>query len=339
MTVVDVVSVRDVASDTGVPPKLPPGVLLEGPVVEAKFLDSYIAFGFMVGGSIAAIIWSVWQGIGRVELSVFAGMFLLTTMGIGFMHRYFVHRSYRAGPVMRTIFAAIATLAVQGSILKWVSNHRRHHLHSDKPGDVHSPYYDGNGHRYLSFAKGMSHAQGGWVWDQSTTDGEYYAKDIMADPIAMFFTRTRWYWYALSAVIIPGAIGYAFGGVHTMIGCILFSGLFRSYIMTMATSLVNSVCHSDGRWGYRRFKTDDGTTNELVTTFLTFGEGLHNNHHRFPRDAYLSHAWYEIDINGLIILGLAKLGLVHDVFMAGSRVARANEESAKTSAPESEATV
>lgn len=76
-----------------------------------------------------------------------------------------------------------------------------------------------------------------------------------------------------------------------------------------------------------------------VITFLTFGEGLHNNHHRFPRDAYLSHAWYEIDINGLIILGLGKLGLVHDVFMAGSRAARANEESGKTSASESEATV
>ena len=52
-----------------------------------------------------------------------------------------------------------------------------------------------------------------------------------------------------------------------------------------------------------------------MTTILTFGEGLHNNHHRFPRDAYLSHAWYEIDINGLIILGLGKLGLVHDIFV------------------------
>jgi stearoyl-CoA desaturase (Delta-9 desaturase) len=219
---------------------------------------------------------------------------------------------------MRAILAAIATMAVQGSVLKWVSNHRRHHLHSDKPGDVHSPYYDGAGEPHVSFRKGMMHAQGGWVWDQATSDAEYYARDILADPISMFFTRTRWYWYALSAAIIPGAIGYALGGVHAMIGCVLFSGLFRSYVMTMATSLVNSVCHSDGRYGYRRFELNDGTTNELVTTILTFGEGLHNNHHRFPRDAYLSHAWYEIDINGLIILGLGKLGLVHDIFAAAS---------------------
>jgi len=147
-------------------------------------------------------------------------------------------------------------------------------------------------------------------------------------------------WYALSAVIIPGAIGYAFGGVHTMTGCILFSGLFRSYLMTMATSLVNSVCHSDGRYGYRRFDLDDGTTNEFVTTILTFGEGLHNNHHRFPRDAYISHAWYEIDINGLIILGLGKLGLVHDIFAAGSRTPRSGDsEDGKRPVADTEAMV
>ena len=300
--------------------KLPQGVLVEGPVVDAKFLDSYIVFGFLIAGSIAALLWVITQGIGWVEIWVFLGMFSLTTVGIGVaMHRLLVHRSFRCGPVMRAFFCAIATMAVQGSVLKWVSNHRRHHLHADKPGDVHSPYYDGGGNRIAGFFKGMMHAQGGWVWDRETTDAEHYAKDILADPIAMFFTRTRWYWYALSAVIIPGAIGYAFGGVHTMIGCVLFSGLFRSYVMTMATSLVNSVCHSDGRYGYRRFENGDGTTNELVTTLITFGEGLHNNHHRFPRDAYISHAWYEIDINGLIIRGLGRLGLVYDIFDARTR--------------------
>ncbi|MGY3421681.1 hypothetical protein ACVWZW_002156 [Bradyrhizobium sp. F1.13.4] len=196
--------IESVVSAEAAERKMPPGVLVEGPVVEAKFRDSYISFVIMIGGSIAALVWAFWQGIGWVEVSVFAGTFALSTVGIGFMHRYFVHRSFRCGPVMRTLFAAIATMAVQGSILKWVSNHRRHHLHSDKPGDVHSPYYDGDGNPYVTFAKGMMHAQGGWVWDQATTDAGYYAKDILADPIAMFFTRTRWYWYALSAVIIPG---------------------------------------------------------------------------------------------------------------------------------------
>jgi stearoyl-CoA desaturase (Delta-9 desaturase) len=294
---------------------LPPGVIVEGPVIDAKLRESHVMFAIIYAGSIAAVVWTIMQGIGWVELAVFVGMFWLTMFGMGAgMHRLFVHRSFRCGPVMRAFFCAIGTMAVQGSVLKWVANHRRHHLYADKPGDVHSPHYDGVGNRYVSFVKGMMHAQGGWVFDHVATDAEYYAKDILADPIAMFFVRTRWFWYAMSGIFIPGAIGYAVGGIHTMIGCVLFSGVLRSYLVVQATSLVNSVCHSDGHYGYRRYELNDGTTNELVTTLLTFGEGLHNNHHRFPRDAYISHAWYEIDINGLIILGLGKLGLVHGVF-------------------------
>src|SRR5262249_14888928 len=157
-------AIQGVVSEEGADRKMPPGVLvpgvlLEGPLVDAKFRDSYIGFGIMIAGSIAALVWAFTQGIGWVEISVFVGMFALSTVGIGFMHRYFVHRSFRCGPVMRTLFAAIATMAVQGSVLKWVSNHRRHHLHADKPGDVHSPHYDGAGNHHVSFVKGMLHAK------------------------------------------------------------------------------------------------------------------------------------------------------------------------------------
>ena len=137
---------------------------------------------------------------------------------------------------------------------------------------------------------------------------------MLADPMVMFFTRTRWFWYFMSMVAIPAVWGYAFGGLHAMYGCILFGGFLRTYLAVMATATVNSVCH---KIGYRRFKdTEDSSTNHLLMTVLTFGEGLHNNHHRFPRDAYLSHAWYEFDLNGLIILGLERLGLVTDVVHA-----------------------
>lgn len=309
--------------------RLPPGVIVEGPLLDAKLRESIVVLGIIYAGSAAALVWAIMQGIGWVELAVFVGMFWLTMFGMGAgMHRLLVHRSFRCGPVMKAFFCAIATMAVQGSVLKWVANHRRHHLHADKPGDVHSPYFDGVGNRHASFVKGMLHAQGGWVLDHVATDAEYYAKDILADPIAMFFVKTRWFWYAMSAIFIPGAIGYAVRGIHTMIGCVLFSGILRAYLMVLTTSLVNSVCHSDGRYGYRSFELNDGTTNELVTTILTFGEGLHNNHHRFPRDAYLSHAWYEIDINGLIIRGLGKLGLVHDIFDARKRHLGDNASSA-----------
>ena len=306
---------RDPASAV---PQLPPGVIVSGPLVREKLRETYLLLGILYAGSIAAVVWAFIEGIGRIEIAVFAAMFALTTFGIGAgMHRMLVHRSFRCGPVMRILFCAIAQMAIQGSLLKWVGNHRRHHLYADDIGDPHSPHYDGRGYRYASVVKGLLHAHGSWAFDDTVTDNELYAKDILADPIAMFFVRTRWFWYGLSAVFIPGAVGYWSGGLHAMVGCVLFSGLLRAYILILVSSLTGSVCHI---YGYRRYKDlDDASTNELLTTILTFGEGLHNNHHRFPRDAYISHAWYEFDLNGLIILGLGKLGLVHDIMHVSRR--------------------
>jgi stearoyl-CoA desaturase (delta-9 desaturase) len=184
-------------------------------------------------------------------------------------------------------------------------------LYTDEVGDPHSPYLDGKGNPFTSKLRSWAYSNNGWLFDDTMTDNTVYAKDMLADPMVMFFTRTRWFWYFLSMVGIPAIWGFAFGGLHAMVGTILFAGFFRAYLVVMATATVNSVCH---KIGYRRFDdTKDLSTNQLLMTLITFGEGLHNNHHRFPRDAYLSHAWYECDLNGLIILGMEKLGLVTDV--------------------------
>ena len=91
------IAVQGAVSEEGADRKMPPGVLLEGPVVDAKFLDSYIAFGIMVTGSIAALVWAFTQGIGWIEISVFVGTFVMSTIGIGFMHRYFVRDRHDGG--------------------------------------------------------------------------------------------------------------------------------------------------------------------------------------------------------------------------------------------------
>jgi stearoyl-CoA desaturase (delta-9 desaturase) len=299
-------------------PQLPPGIVVGGPMVRAKLRETYLLLTLMYSGAIAGVAWTLIHGVGRLEIGVFAGMFALTTFGIGAgMHRLLVHRSFRCGPVMRTFFCAIAQMAVQGPIVKWVANHRRHHLHADDVGDPHSPHYDSHGNKFSSSAKGLLHAQSRWVIDDTVSENEFYARDILEDPIAMFFVRTRWFWYAMSTIIIPGTIGYAFGGLSGMIGCVLFSGFLRAVLLQSISLAVGSICHN---FGYRRFEgLPDRSTNQLVMTLITFGEGLHNNHHRFPRDAYLSHAWYEFDLNGLLILALGKVGLVHDIVDVAGR--------------------
>ena len=304
-----------VAPRDDVHPDLPRGIIVGGPQVRAKQTESFILFGIFMTGSIAGLTWAFTQGLSWIEWSMFALMYSVTTFGLGItVHRYLVHRSFKAGPVVKFILCAMGQMTCQGSLLKWVGNHRRHHLYTDEVGDPHSPYLDSHGRPFTSKLKSWAYSNNGWLFDDTMTDNSVFAKDMLADPMVMFFTRTRWFWYFLSMVAIPAVWGYAFGGLHAMYGCILFGGFLRTYLSVMATATVNSVCH---KIGYRRFKdTEDSSTNHLLMTVLTFGEGLHNNHHRFPRDAYLSHAWYEFDLNGLIILGMEKLGLVTDVVHA-----------------------
>jgi stearoyl-CoA desaturase (delta-9 desaturase) len=310
MSVIDLTSASSEAH-----PDLPAGVIVGGPLIRAKLIESYILVGIFMSGSIAGVVWAFTQGLGWVEWSLFALMYALTTLGIGVgVHRMLVHRSFKCSLLVKFFFCAIGQMACQGSLLKWVGNHRRHHLYADQVGDPHSPYVDGKGFAITRKLKGWMHAHNGWLFDDTITDNSVYAKDMLADPMVMMFTRTRWFWYFLSMVGIPGAWGYAFGGWHAMWGTILFAGFFRTYLVVMTSVAVGSVCH---RVGYRRFdETKDESTNQLLMAVITFGEGLHNNHHRFPRDAYISHAWYEFDLNGLMIRGLQKIGLVYDVMDA-----------------------
>ncbi|MFA6266238.1 MAG: acyl-CoA desaturase [Pseudolabrys sp.] len=309
-----------------VDPVLPRGIIVGGPAVRAKQRESMLLFFIFMAGSISGVYWAFTQGVTWIEWSMFALGYTVTTVGLGVtVHRMLVHRSFKSGPVTKFVLCAMGQMTCQGSLLKWVGNHRRHHLYTDDVGDCHSPHIDSHGHPFTSKIRSWMYANNGWLFDDTLTDNDVFAKDMLNDRMVMFFTRTRWFWYFLSMVAIPAVWGYAFGGWHAMWGCILFAGFLRTYLSVMATATVNSVCH---KIGYRRFDdAKDESTNQLAMMILTFGEGLHNNHHRFPRDAYLSHAWYEFDLNGLIILGLEKLGLVYDVVHA-SKVHKAQNPTA-----------
>src|SRR5216684_1709221 len=187
-------------------PLLPPGVFVGGPMVRAKLRETYLLFGILYAGSIAGIAWAFWQGIDRGEIAVFAAMFALTTFGIGAgMHRLLVHRSFRCGPVMRTFFCAIAQMAVQGSLLKWVANHRRHHLYADDVGDPHSPHYNGRGYRHKSLMKAFLHSHRIRTMDDSATEEGCHATGIMHNAIVTDCLRSSWIGYAVSAARTPGA--------------------------------------------------------------------------------------------------------------------------------------
>jgi stearoyl-CoA desaturase (delta-9 desaturase) len=114
-----------------------------------------------------------------------------------------------------------------------------------------------------------------------------------------------------AGLVLPAAAGFVITG--TLAGAatgLLWGGLVRIFLLHHVTWSVNSVCHFFGR---RRFETDDESTNVTWVALLSFGEGWHHNHHAFPRAAQHGLRWYEPDVSGWIIRGLARVGLAWNV--------------------------
>lgn len=287
------------------------GVIVGGPAVAMKRLESGLLLFINSVGSALALWWLALHELTFSEISWFLAFACLTMLGLGVgVHRLFAHRSFECGPVLRAVLAALGMMGCQGSIVKWVANHRRHHMHSDAPGDPHSPVVDGHG-APLPFWRGLAHAHLGWLFDDTASDYEFHARDMLADPMVMFFHRTRWFWYCASFFLLPGLYGFALGGEEHALGTILIGGILRTFVVLNAIAAIGSFGHT---YGAVRFDMPhDRSRNNAFLALLTFGEGWHNNHHRHPRAAHIGLAWHEIDINGAVIHALARMGLAWNV--------------------------
>jgi stearoyl-CoA desaturase (delta-9 desaturase) len=73
-------------------------------------------------------------------------------------------------------------------------------------------------------------------------------------------------------------------------------------------AIINWFAH---KFGYVNFKVNDTAKNLLPFDFLMFGEGYHNNHHKFGGRANFGIKWHEFDPAYPIILVLNKLGIIH----------------------------
>src|SRR5437660_942473 len=134
-------------------------------------------FGFVVA---IVLLWDRMVGVRELTL-LFVG-YTLAGLGItvGY-HRLFTHGSFRTYRVVRYVFAILGQAAVEGNVISWVANHRKHHQFSDRSGDPHSPHA-GYGEGGIEGIKGLWHAHTGWLFDDDATAERYrYAKDLVED--------------------------------------------------------------------------------------------------------------------------------------------------------------
>jgi stearoyl-CoA desaturase (Delta-9 desaturase) len=256
--------------------------------------------------------WQMWNHELRWrDLAILLAMYVPIGLGVtvGF-HRLLTHRSFKTGRALRALLTVLGTMAVEGPVISWVADHRKHHAYSDRFGDPHSPHVDRGG-GWRGALRGLVHAHVGWLFDHSQRGSrERFAPDLLADPVVSLVDRTFVLWSALG-LAIPFALGALVGGsVAAGFEGMLWGGAVRILVLHHVTYSINSLCHFFGR---RRFATDDHSRNLRWLAPLSLGEAWHNNHHAFPTSAFHGIGRRELDISGLVIAALERAGLAWDV--------------------------
>jgi stearoyl-CoA desaturase (delta-9 desaturase) len=258
------------------------------------------------------VAWQVWgDWLGWNDIFVFLIMYVTTALGItvGF-HRLFTHRAFKTSPFMRGVWAVLGSAAIEGPVISWVADHRKHHAFSDRPGDPHSPHVD-HGSGWKGALRGLTHAHVGWLFLHTHRGRRSrYAPDLIADPVVSAVDR-KFVLCVAGGLLAPFFLGWAFGGtLRDGFTGLLWGGAVRVLVLHHVTYSINSLCHFFGR---KKFTTKDESRNLLWLTPFSMGEAFHNNHHAFPTSAAHGLGKWDVDPSKWVINGMEKVGLAWDV--------------------------
>ncbi|MBJ7347329.1 MAG: acyl-CoA desaturase [Thermoleophilaceae bacterium] len=275
-----------------------------------RALTGFATFAPMLLLLVAA--WQVWnRALFWNDVLIFFFMYTITALGVtvGF-HRLFTHRSFKTKRPIKIGLAICGSMAVEGPVISWVADHRKHHAFSDVEGDPHSPHV-GRPSGWRGAFHGLLHAHVGWIFMHDERGShERFAADLLADKDIVFVQR-RFLLWVLLGLAIPFAMGLALTGTLTggLTG-LLWGGAVRMFVLHHVTFSINSLCHFFGK---PRYETGDRSTNLYWLAIPSFGEAWHNNHHAFPTSSRHGIDRFQIDLSAIFIDTLEKLGLAWDV--------------------------
>ena len=258
-------------------------------------------------------------GLGWTDVIIAAAFYVVSGLGItvGF-HRYFTHGSFKANRPLKITLAAAGQMAVQGPVIIWVADHRRHHAFSDREGDPHSPWLFGTS--VAALARGFWHAHMGWIFDRDMSNQQRFAPDLLADKDIVRANKYFWIWTIVSVVgpaVIGGLITMSWAGALT---AFFWAGLVRVALLHHVTWSVNSICHMIGE---RPFSARDRSANFWPLALLSFGESWHNLHHADPTSARHGVLRGQLDISARVIWFLERFGWASKVrWPSAQRLAR-----------------
>jgi stearoyl-CoA desaturase (delta-9 desaturase) len=270
-------------------------------------LGVFIAVPFLALVAAVPIAWGGWLGWSDVVIT--AAMYWFTGHGItvGF-HRLFTHKSFKPNRFTKIALAVAGSMAIQGPIVRWVADHRKHHKFSDRDGDPHSPWKYGTDLR--SLWKGFWHAHMMWLFDTEQTVQRTYAPDLLKDKDLVHISRSFWAFVLLSMALPPvlgGLVTWSWQGALT---AFFWGSLVRVALLHHVTWSINSICHTIGE---RPFVSRDKSANVWWLAIPSMGESWHNLHHADPTCARHGVQRGQLDTSARLIWLLEKAGMVSDV--------------------------
>jgi stearoyl-CoA desaturase (Delta-9 desaturase) len=272
-----------------------------------------IALGIFVAVPLVALVVAIplaWGwGLGWVDLVLMTVLYLISGFGItvGF-HRYFTHGSFKAKRPLRVGLAMAGSLAIEGPVIRWVADHRKHHAFSDREGDPHSPWRYGDS--FWALTKGLGYAHVGWLFDVEQTNQAKYAPDLLRDPDIVRVSRA-FPWLVTFSLAAPAVLGglltWSWQGAVT---AFFWAGIVRVGLLHHVTWSINSLCHV---YGAKPFVTRDKSGNLTWLAVPSLGESWHNLHHADPTAARHGVLPGQIDPSAALIRGFEKAGWAYDV--------------------------
>ncbi|HXV92672.1 MAG TPA: acyl-CoA desaturase [Pseudonocardia sp.] len=290
-------------------PTRTPAPLTEG---RRSTTEQILVVAFMVIPllALAAAVPLAWGwGLSWLDVGLAAAFYVVSGLGVtvGF-HRHFTHGSFKAKRGLRIALAVAGSLALQGGVVSWVADHRRHHAFSDKEGDPHSPWLFGTGP--VAVARGFWHSHMGWLLERDKTNARRFAPDLLADRDIAAVDR-RFILLTVVSLGLPALVGgLATWSVWGAVTALFWAGLVRVALLHHITWSINSICHMVGE---RPFAARDRSANVWWLAVLSFGESWHNLHHADPTCARHGVKRGQVDISARVIRILEKLGWAHSV--------------------------
>jgi stearoyl-CoA desaturase (Delta-9 desaturase) len=274
---------------------------------EQIILAVFIAVPFLAILAAIPIAWG-W-GLGWRDVVITVVMFTLTGHGVtvGF-HRYFTHGSFKAVRPLRIALALAGSLAIEGPVVRWVADHRKHHKFSDKQGDPHSPWRYGE--TVPALLKGLWYAHIGWLFDVEQTPQRQFAPDLLRDPAIVRISRA-FPWLAIASLALPPIVGGLWSwSWQGAVSAFFWGSLVRVGLVHHTTWSINSICHAMGE---RPFNSRDRSGNVWWLAVLSNGESWHNLHHADPTSARHGVLRGQVDSSARLIWIFERLGWAYDV--------------------------